>query len=287
MEHASTAGVTAMPVPEDAAPAAPQAGMAEPPAAAASAPSIMPGMAKMTPSAVAQGIPIRGREQTSTNRPVTRAEYSVARMAYKEEMRLNRLALIAAAYEERAKTNAASPGAEPPPGTPVMAAQETPAPAMAAPTGAMAEMGRTTFTAAQRQALEAFANIAAKLSSALAADDLVTANQCVANLPGVLGPLQRAIAPGAPGSESVQRLVKLQWRPSENLAAAREQFLPFSTATVELTKVMRKADPAFAGLKIYHCPMAPKPGLWMQAKGPLANPFYGSKMLRCGEEVAP
>jgi hypothetical protein len=31
--------------------------------------------------------------------------------------------------------------------------------------------------------------------------------------------------------------------------------------------------------------MAPQPGLWMQEKGPLANPFYGSQMLTCGEEV--
>ena len=38
-------------------------------------------------------------------------------------------------------------------------------------------------------------------------------------------------------------------------------------------------------MKIYHCPMAPKPGLWMQVNGPLANPFYGKKMLKCGEEV--
>jgi hypothetical protein len=33
--------------------------------------------------------------------------------------------------------------------------------------------------------------------------------------------------------------------------------------------------------------MAPKPGLWLQLSGPLANPFYGSKMLRCGEEAEP
>jgi hypothetical protein len=31
--------------------------------------------------------------------------------------------------------------------------------------------------------------------------------------------------------------------------------------------------------------MAPKPGLWMQAEGPLRNPFYGAKMLKCGKEV--
>jgi len=101
----------------------------------------------------------------------------------------------------------------------------------------------------------------------------------------VLLPLQKATGADHPYSGPIQRLVSLQWRPSQNLAAAREQFLPFSTATVDLAKGLRKEDPAFAGLKIYHCPMAPKPGLWMQSKGPLANPFYGAKMLTCGEEV--
>jgi hypothetical protein len=33
--------------------------------------------------------------------------------------------------------------------------------------------------------------------------------------------------------------------------------------------------------------MAPKPGLWMQSKGPLANPYFGAAMLRCGQEVKP
>jgi hypothetical protein len=34
--------------------------------------------------------------------------------------------------------------------------------------------------------------------------------------------------------------------------------------------------------------MFPRPGkdaLWIQAEGPLRNPFYGSEMLECGTEV--
>jgi Cu(I)/Ag(I) efflux system membrane fusion protein len=72
---------------------------------------------------------------------------------------------------------------------------------------------------------------------------------------------------------------------ARDLAEARRQFLPFSTAAAEFASQLRNADPAFAGLKTYHCPMAPEPGLWMQARGPLRNPFFGQAMLTCGEEV--
>lgn len=33
---------------------------------------------------------------------------------------------------------------------------------------------------------------------------------------------------------------------------------------------------------ISYCPMATPPGRWLQDSTPLANPYYGSKMLRCG-----
>jgi hypothetical protein len=75
--------------------------------------------------------------------------------------------------------------------------------------------------------------------------------------------------------------------PAKDLAAGRTQFLPFSAAVVDLVKLARKARPAFAGQKIYRCPMAPQPGVWVQAKAPLRNPFLEAKMLTCGEEILP
>ena len=68
----------------------------------------------------------------------------------------------------------------------------------------------------------------------------------------------------------------------EGLRASVKGALNVCAAAVELGKELRKDNPAFAGLKIYHCPMAPKPGLWFQAKGPLHNPYYGAEMLSCG-----
>ena len=85
--------------------------------------------------------------------------------------------------------------------------------------------------------------------------------------------------------DELRKLAAAKLQTAKDLADARKQFLPFSTAVVDLTKQLRKQDKGFAELKVYHCPMAPEPGLWIQAKAPLANPYYGSKMLRCGEEV--
>lgn len=37
------------------------------------------------------------------------------------------------------------------------------------------------------------------------------------------------------------------------------------------------------GVEVLHCPMAE--ASWLQSGGPVRNPYYGSKMLRCGEVV--
>ena len=144
----------------------------------------------------------------------------------------------------------------------------------------------TALSANQSQALADFLAVADGISQALSADDLEQFNRHIANLPGVLLSLQKEFGETHRLSGLIQRLTVLdQGKPAQDLAEARKQFLPFSTATVELAQLLRKEDSAFAGLKIYHCPMAPKPGLWLQAKGPLRNPFYGAKMLKCGEEI--
>ncbi|MFC1850640.1 hypothetical protein ACFL27_10650 [candidate division CSSED10-310 bacterium] len=40
-----------------------------------------------------------------------------------------------------------------------------------------------------------------------------------------------------------------------------------------------------AGLFVAYCSM--KPGSWLQDQAEISNPYYGSKMLRCGEIVSP
>ena len=146
--------------------------------------------------------------------------------------------------------------------------------------------GSDGLSATQRQALSAFVKVADGISRSLAADDLKAFNQQAVQLASVLPALKKELTTPHPLGALIDRLTAAtDGNPAPNLGEARTRFLTFSTATAELAKVLRKTDPKFSGLKIYHCPMAPKPGLWMQANSPLANPFYGAKMLTCGDEV--
>jgi hypothetical protein len=70
-----------------------------------------------------------------------------------------------------------------------------------------------------------------------------------------------------------------------DIKAARRDFAYFSTAVSDLVRENHLHHAA--GLHIFQCPMAPGigTGRWMQRSGALRNPFYGSKMPNCGEEI--
>ena len=64
----------------------------------------------------------------------------------------------------------------------------------------------------------------------------------------------------------------------EDLKALREQFKALSFAVAKLVEKQ-----AVAGHGIYFCPMAD--AYWIQKSGAVKNPYYGAKMLGCGEVV--
>jgi hypothetical protein len=70
-----------------------------------------------------------------------------------------------------------------------------------------------------------------------------------------------------------------------DIKAARRDFAYFSTAVADLARENHLHHTE--GFHIYQCPMAPGigTGRWMQRSGELKNPFYGSSMLRCGDEI--
>lgn len=69
------------------------------------------------------------------------------------------------------------------------------------------------------------------------------------------------------------------------LPRAREQFKTISRAVIHLAAQVRSADAETAFVHFF-CPMVKGGGGdWLQAGGELANPYYGSEMLRCGEQV--
>ena len=150
--------------------------------------------------------------------------------------------------------------------------------AMAAPSG--------TLKPSQQKALTEFLAVADGISRALAADSLDQLKTHTGALPGVVASLNKEIGDDHPWHALLKRIQGTSsWPAPADLAAARKTFLPFSTNVVELVQLVRGKEAAFRSLKVFYCPMAPKPGLWFQAKGPLRNPYYGADMLTCGEEV--
>jgi Cu(I)/Ag(I) efflux system membrane fusion protein len=120
-----------------------------------------------------------------------------------------------------------------------------------------------------------FFNAVHHLSQALANDDVKTYNERLADLP----------IPGDP--RLAEAATKLKANTKTALDTARTEYLPFSMLVVEVARSLRQKGQG-TGLKIYKCPMFPRPGknaLWVQLDGPLRNPFYGSEMLECGTEV--
>ncbi|MBW3539599.1 MAG: efflux RND transporter periplasmic adaptor subunit [Planctomycetes bacterium] len=69
------------------------------------------------------------------------------------------------------------------------------------------------------------------------------------------------------------------------LPQAREEFKTISHSIIRLASQVRSADAETAFVHFY-CPMVKHGGGdWLQRGGRLANPYFGSKMLRCGEKV--
>ena len=126
-------------------------------------------------------------------------------------------------------------------------------------------------------------------SVALASDDLARYNETGSKLHAAMPALMETA------------VAREQWRPilkrisdsghletAPDLKSARKAFLPLSAAVADLAKA------SHARVKIYSCAMvdravpgAANPGLWIQLKPPMRNPFFGSEMLDCGTEVKP
>ena len=134
-----------------------------------------------------------------------------------------------------------------------------PAPAMAG--------DRTPSIAAPNGDFSALANAAVESAAVLAADDFAAYQKIFPTLIAAARdfPSLPALALGT------------------DLKSARRSFEPWSTAAADLLKPHR----AHLGLKIFQCPMAPVlgKGRWVQRSQPLKNPFFGSAMADCGDEV--
>jgi len=133
---------------------------------------------------------------------------------------------------------------------------------------------------AARAQLMTLAFAAADAATALAADDLAAYQSQLPELRAALAAYLAAF-PGAGGTP----LAKTKLADGPDLDGARRAFEPFSTELADLvrTQNLHGAKQLF----IYQCPMSPVlgTGRWLSRTEQLRNPFFGSAMLECGEEV--
>ncbi len=119
---------------------------------------------------------------------------------------------------------------------------------------------------------------AADASAVLAADDL-------AGYARLLPALVAAVHGAPPAAHEALMPLAAKLVPGPDLKTARDAFEPFSTALADLVRA--QPTEARGGLRIFQCPMTPVlgTGRWLQRDAALRNPFYGSEMLECGEEL--
>ena len=112
-----------------------------------------------------------------------------------------------------------------------------------------------------------------KMQQALAADDLDGARAAAKVMLGALA-----------GVDQQPLLIEAahQVAGAADIRVAREAFLPLSE--VMIASARKLAGGEAADLYYAHCPMAfsNKGAAWLQEEKPIANPYYGSMMLRCG-----
>jgi Cu(I)/Ag(I) efflux system membrane fusion protein len=133
-----------------------------------------------------------------------------------------------------------------------------------------------------------FLALADKLSGSLAADDRDAFNHSAPSLLAAAQALQEKFSNVPHLGELAAAIAKnADLKPAQNLVIARSEFLPFSMAVSEFAQALRKHGGS-APVKVFKCPMYPEPGktaYWVQSATPLRNPFFGSEMPDCGQEV--
>lgn len=117
---------------------------------------------------------------------------------------------------------------------------------------------------------------------ALAADDFARYQK---NLPAMRQALAAFLAGSRYATHGPLGKFKDALPDRDTIKAARRDFAYFSTAVADLVRENHLHH--LEGFHIYQCPMAPGigTGRWLQRSGELKNPFYGSSMLDCGEEI--
>ncbi len=152
------------------------------------------------------------------------------------------------------------------------------------PVGQVTELTVTSGPAEETVDTTALAQASVALAESLAADksdDAATA-KLAAEATALAKRSQGEVKKGA---EQIAQLASAMT--GKSLDERRKEFKPLSEAVIRLVRAHRSSTMLF----VSHCPMALGSGAdWLSATEQIANPYYGSRMLRCGsvqERLAP
>jgi membrane fusion protein, copper/silver efflux system len=150
------------------------------------------------------------------------------------------------------------------------------------PAPSMVSAAEPEHDAAAYALLKALALSTADAAAILAADDLTGYQK---NLPGLRAALHAYLAGHAPAGRGPLAAFRDSLVDGPDLRAARRAFEPYSTALVDLAREQHL--PHREKLHVFQCPMTPVlgTGRWLSRSADLRNPFFGSAMLECGEEL--
>lgn len=124
--------------------------------------------------------------------------------------------------------------------------------------------------------------------AALAADDLGGYQRTLAAVRAANTALEAVLAPAALGGKGQSlRVAATNLAAPATLEAARQGFEPYSTIVADIVREARGTGVTFPDLHLFECPMSPQLGRarWIQTVPAVRNPFFGSAMLTCGEEL--
>ncbi len=144
----------------------------------------------------------------------------------------------------------------------------------------------------EKKSMERFLAVADAMGAALADDDLSAFNKAAEPAMDATAALVEALGgeddgPGGLAAAS-------HFHGHADIRSARVDYHAFITTAARVLQPLRKGG-AWPAFEVYECgmvdealPEAPKKGRWIQTGGrPLANPFFGAEMLRCGNAVKP
>lgn len=149
-----------------------------------------------------------------------------------------------------------------------------------------AGFGETKFPCCSQPQLTEALSAYASLSAGLAADDPIIATRWVEALATALEALTAegvaADEVRAAATTALPIVDSMKSVPLQDIRAGFGKLWAPMKIVAQGAKTEALAPEGGLELVVAFCPMAPAPGRWIQSETQLANPYYGSQMLRCG-----